>query len=359
MPASLAPGGPAAAGDRGLFRYAYAVLGFAVYSAAGTMVLRNLNGDPPALAGDSEITSAVAQVLLLLGIVPALLPYRHRLARDFADLTLYFLIVALCLLSAAWSPFPWPTLRRSVTLGVCVLFGVWCYLSLGLAGTLKIYARTTLALCVLSVLAFLALPAVGREVATGYENAMRGVYSHKNTLGESAVLAVTCCFYELFAGSRRPVVLWLAILFLAGCELLARTGTSLLVTMMVILAGSGFLLRPRPRARIVAAVAAGLLVLTVVVAFAADPDAVFDLFGRDASLTGRVPLWIHSFHAAMARPLLGYGYNGFWVADSMYVAWLWAMLGGWKAPSSHNGYLDIVLQIGLVGRDSTSPSGCG
>jgi len=45
---------------------------------------------------------------------------------------------------------------------------------------------------------------------------------------------------------------------------------------------------------------------------------------------------------------LGYGYNGFWTDDSRAVQYIWAMIT-WKAPSAHNGYLDIVLQIGLVG----------
>ena len=75
---------------------------------------------------------------------------------------------------------------------------------------------------------------------------------------------------------------------------------------------------------------------------------VFALVGRDSSLTGRLPLWQEVFKEIAKRPLLGYGYSGFWVAESKEVQYLWLKVG-WPAPSAHDGYLDIVLQIGLIG----------
>jgi O-antigen ligase len=50
----------------------------------------------------------------------------------------------------------------------------------------------------------------------------------------------------------------------------------------------------------------------------------------------------------MDRPWLGYGFSGFWNEDSPVVQTIWAALD-WKAPSAHNGYIDILLQIGVVG----------
>ena len=78
------------------------------------------------------------------------------------------------------------------------------------------------------------------------------------------------------------------------------------------------------------------------------PKAVWGLLGRDASLTGRAPLWRQVLRAVAERPLLGHGYAGFWSDDSPQVQYLW-LLAGWRAPDSHNGYLDTALQLGAAG----------
>jgi exopolysaccharide production protein ExoQ len=48
------------------------------------------------------------------------------------------------------------------------------------------------------------------------------------------------------------------------------------------------------------------------------------------------------------RPILGHGYSGFWNEDSREVQYLW-LKAGWRAPDSHNGYLDVLVELGPVG----------
>jgi exopolysaccharide production protein ExoQ len=45
---------------------------------------------------------------------------------------------------------------------------------------------------------------------------------------------------------------------------------------------------------------------------------------------------------------LGYGYGGFWVASSARVDFIWAA-AGWNAPHAHNGWIDVLLDLGIVG----------
>ncbi|MEO0530000.1 MAG: O-antigen ligase family protein [Planctomycetota bacterium] len=73
------------------------------------------------------------------------------------------------------------------------------------------------------------------------------------------------------------------------------------------------------------------------------------LMGRTeqaGSLTGRVPLWEELIDYAAKRPLMGYGYEGFWTAkriDSVMRS------QGWTLQSAHNSYLEFTLQTGLIG----------
>jgi O-antigen ligase len=196
---------------------------------------------------------------------------------------------------------------------------------------------------------YLTLPSIGRETAAEFAGSMRGVYAQKNTLGSAATLAVTCYLYEFIAATRYRNRALLAIAFLIGCEAFAQAATATLISAITIFYAIYYRHRMDGRFRIVL-IFLGLSFFSVLATFLViDADLVFGAIGRDSSLSGRTPLWIYSTQAAMARPFFGYGFSSFWVADSRTTQWIWAMLGGWKAPGAHNGYLDIVLQLGIVG----------
>lgn len=52
--------------------------------------------------------------------------------------------------------------------------------------------------------------------------------------------------------------------------------------------------------------------------------------------------------ATGAHPWLGYGYAAFWNDDTRWVQYIWQTVD-WRAPTAHNGYIEVVLEIGLVG----------
>lgn len=70
------------------------------------------------------------------------------------------------------------------------------------------------------------------------------------------------------------------------------------------------------------------------------PMDVSSAVGRDETLTGRTEVWEKLIPVAMERPILGYGYSGFWTTDSRK---------DFAISGAHNGYLDIVLNLGFVG----------
>jgi O-antigen ligase len=69
--------------------------------------------------------------------------------------------------------------------------------------------------------------------------------------------------------------------------------------------------------------------------------------GEDTTLTGRDAVWTESTAAYRERPWFGYGYGIFWQeterADEIQRK-LW-----WDVPTAHNGGLDVLLDVGVVG----------
>lgn len=61
--------------------------------------------------------------------------------------------------------------------------------------------------------------------------------------------------------------------------------------------------------------------------------------GRDETLNTRTDIWAILLPYALQKPLLGHGFGGFWT-DSIREM---------SDATAHNGYLDIILNIGLVG----------
>lgn len=75
-------------------------------------------------------------------------------------------------------------------------------------------------------------------------------------------------------------------------------------------------------------------------------EVVVGAFGRDVTLTGRTPLWDVLLKLGARKPLHGAGYSGFWISsDSMPLRYMF----DWIPDTAHNGYIDLYVNIGLIG----------
>jgi O-antigen ligase len=67
---------------------------------------------------------------------------------------------------------------------------------------------------------------------------------------------------------------------------------------------------------------------------------VSSMAGREENLTGRAEVWRQLVPVAMQCPILGHGFAGFWSTDAREQ---------FEISGSHNGYLDLILELGFVG----------
>ena len=71
--------------------------------------------------------------------------------------------------------------------------------------------------------------------------------------------------------------------------------------------------------------------------------------GKADTLTNRVPLWNECLEYIEQRPWLGYGYDSFWTPHRVFLI---SQHQGWEIPHSHNGYIEMLLSLGLIDRKS-------
>jgi O-antigen ligase len=75
---------------------------------------------------------------------------------------------------------------------------------------------------------------------------------------------------------------------------------------------------------------------------------VLEQLGKDLTFTGRTAVWVDVWAKIGERPWLGFGYNAFWLGAESEAADIWRV-HGWQPNHAHNGYLDLWLELGLVG----------
>ena len=137
-----------------------------------------------------------------------------------------------------------------------------------------------------------------------------------------------------------------SILFLA-VALASKSSTSVLV-ILYLYSATFFILLYR-RGGVARFLGASLAVISVAVAMAMAlfPDAFLEIIGKDVTLTGRTELWDLVQAEIAERPIAGWGYFAFWGANPAADA-ISAQLG-WGVPHAHNGLLEMLLEVGVIG----------
>jgi len=197
----------------------------------------------------------------------------------------------------------------------------------------------------MSFFSAILFPGYGTEQGS-YAGAWRGVFIQKNGLAEAMVLAVLVFLFAR-AGMGRSLR-WLGIAASLTLLYLSRSVTGMIICagIMAILALYR-LVGPRS-AKAIPFTAAGLLIVGFMVVQNFTVAGALQLVGRSPDLTGRTDLWSAALLSISKRPLLGYGFSAFWQGMNGESGSVLDKIG-WMAGYAHNGFLDLMLHLGLLG----------
>lgn len=309
-----------------------------------------LGGGGDSLSGQGNAFRQVAYLMVFMGALLAAGVLRSP-RRVFAIPPEVVLVLLWCALSLSWAIQPGIAMRR-LALTVMVVWSV--FLLVRQAG----YQRTILAfrlvlpvILVINFAAIFLMPTIGihqtgEALDPGLIGAWRGILGQKNYAGP--VCALTILFF-LFDGrslhlSVRVALIAAASVFLVGTE----SKTSMGVLAASIAAGAGFRVY-RPRYRLLALHLATLALLTILVLAWTWRDTLLAPFSREDALTGRVQIWPVLLAYARDNGWRGAGYGSFWNIGEASPVYHYTL--GWVSSlaSGHNGYLDLLVQIGVPG----------
>jgi exopolysaccharide production protein ExoQ len=203
---------------------------------------------------------------------------------------------------------------------------------------------------VASIVFAVALPQYGLDQMGGHSSAWKGIFSAKNYLGNLALFFLTAAVSYRARTVFLRAVRVSQIIFCLTAIAFSRAATAYMLTAVYI----GYFVTLKTlhnfRKKDYFVVCFVLLVAfsSVAVAIVAWPDFLFTLLGKDVTLTGRTEIWGAVFDSIAKRPLLGYGYQAFWLGlqgESYRVI----LAVSWVLAQAQNGFLDVMLEMGAVG----------
>ena len=318
------------------------ILSGALWRLFSTGTSQNIQG----LEGDDRTQIVLAIVYAVVGVL-CLIEFRQTWRSLFRNPSLIGLLVLACV-STAWADSPDLVIRRALGLVGASLFGVYLAIRFSfdeqlrlLRWAFRLMAAGTIALLVISPSRALSLPGGGGGI--------RGIFPHKNILGAGMALAFVVEWYVRDKDAKLKT-LRLISLCVYGALLAISDSMSAMMTVAATLVSVWVvrILCGRHRIPIGAIAAFAILFVTAVTISGITTGDVLGLLGRSSDLTGRTELWSAVTEAVQEKPIIGYGFSGFWKGASPDSDIVEGQIQ-WTPAYSHNGYLEITLSLGLVG----------
>jgi exopolysaccharide production protein ExoQ len=314
------------------------------------LLSRSSAGDVGQL-GEATPANTIATAFVLS--IASVLMLRHgRMAMRYArGMWPILCLVLLAIISVSWSDYPQATIHRAGSLVTATLWAWYVAARYDLKDVISIIRQSLWLLASASLAIGAAAPSLGQ----GWDGWI-GVFATKNDLGALMATGMITFFYTLLADlfAKRPRFLLIAssvtgLLLCAGLLFLSQSRTAWVVGFVgLVLCVLVKLTHQRPGVAVILWTGIVLLFAPAVVIATDQLGTIATMLGKDSSLTGRVDLWMLLPSYIAQRPWLGHGYAAFWVQDSLNVFQIWTTVG-WEPPHAHDGWLDIMLELGVAG----------
>jgi len=323
--------------------------GFVVFMLTGALIA-------PIIAPDQGETPILRLIWLpVYAVTAGLLVFRFdKVIRAWPAWLMVGALVILAYVSQYWSIDPGVTDRRVIAMAINSAFALYLGAVFRGAALPRVLMHTCLVMAVGSLIMVFAYPKVGVHQ---YDNAglWRGLWYEKNQMGLVMVVgavaaAASLASDHLARNGRKP---WVGLAALGLTTLLVvatQSKTSLLCWMLGVgMVGGWWTLRQGGAAITVAAVWLGVVGSAGAAwLWNTDSAAILEALGKDPSLTGRTLIWEALMRKVAERPWTGYGFSAFWGVDSIPAREI-RLETQWPVPSAHNGWIDLLVQLGWPG----------
>ncbi|KAA3614008.1 MAG: O-antigen ligase family protein [Calditrichaeota bacterium] len=295
---------------------------------------------------NKRIIFSVAFLIAGLGLLKRRGAFSHFLSEN----KILVILVVYSLLTVLWASSPTVAFKRWVQFAG-FLAVIWCaLLPPDSPKKILLILRSLFSVAVLySAFVSIFLPEISVDLATG---AWRGIFSHKNILGQVTAISLILWLPALSDSQTLRSKFWGLINVIAAFALLLKSDSkTALVIILFIFSWWAILKFPFRREIKMLLVPLPLFLFlfwVINLQSAGFDEMVFSSLQRDNSFTGRTVLWQTFIQNIGEHSFIGTGYNSFWISTNENAHRLIQQLG-WDPGQAHNGYLDVLNELGIVG----------
>ncbi len=294
--------------------------------------------------------------LIILGVLAIIVLSKRKLNIPviLKNEPVFALLIVYMFLSIFWARSPEISLRRFLRdfIGIMVVFLVASEKD-PIEAVKIIFRRAIFIFLPFSLMLIKFFPNLGRQYSIAGELMWTGMAPQKNELALFCAFSLLFLVWSLIANGIKKLILedkiyvlislimiGLAVyMFLGPRRSLVHSATSLIALLL------GFLVLTIPflkKSIIYSGILLFFIVFGTIIPFLGKVKGfewVPSLLGRTETLTGRIIIWNALVPFAKKKLLFGHGYGGFWTTSLRQTI----------AVTAHNGYLDTILNLGIVG----------
>jgi O-antigen ligase len=321
---------------------------------------------------NSEFPESLRSLLRLIGygivfLLVLIKPKRHF--RFLVSNKLLLALIVFAIASVTWSLFPSATILSLRSLIKSYLFAV-CFVSMySVREQIRLIQLPLVAGGIASAFVALLMPEIGTRSDIS-EVFWQGIYGHKQYLG-GFMLICSSTFIPFIFKSKSKTGFYLnslGLLFCLSISYFSGSKTSIIGILILVLSLPYYILLSYSynlgqKIRSLFFIIFGFGALVFIALILSNYETIMvDILRKGTDINGRLPLWVLCIVEGMKRPILGYGYYGFWSSDAGISI---AYRTSWMSPAlynplywnpgetfpwhAHNGLLEVFLNLGIVG----------
>ena len=261
---------------------------------------------------------------------------------------LLLLLACFAIASALWSQNPVRSAYNGLFLLLNTLFAFYLFLRFRPERLMELIMLAGAVILTLSLITVFAFPNVGRSFTPRVYGAWVGIFMDRTSSASVCVFLLSPAIVFWRRGLNWGRVAYMVLLLVSIWK--AQAATALVVVLAYVM--TVLLIRVSARLDRKSLLVLSVIALPVVVAaiIVVPPyvPVILKGLGRDPTLTGRTEIWASLLRSVAKRPLLGYGYYAFWNGLSGESANA-IIAAQWVFGYAHNGFLEIILQLGFAG----------
>jgi exopolysaccharide production protein ExoQ len=301
-------------------------------------------------SSQSQQVHGVNHIVLFLvwaGVIFILLKSHFHLRLDWISARVAIIYSAYAISSMLWARSASGVLSAGISLIISTLFAIFLAGRYSGEQLTALMGRVIVLLALGSAFLAIGLPKYGLDHFT-HSGAWQGVYGQKNGLGLVMSLGTGILLAAKPKGLRETLWLRGGLLLCIAEVGLSRSREAWIAVALMLTVHFSFKLYERfaANSRAVVLLMSSMMTLIIGGVVATLWVDILKLFGRDVTLTGRTVLWAAVLDQCRRHPLNGYGLASFWgTGDAIPIY----AKTGWLPTSSHNGFLECLLELGVVG----------